>query len=526
MAEKYEVVIAGGGHNGLCVGAYLAKAGVKACVVEAHEYVGGGVVTRDLAAPGFMTDICSMLHLMIQGNPLITNDELQLQSKYGLKYIFPEPQTAVVYDDDTYMTIFQDIDKTLESIARYSPKDAEAYKKFHDWAIKMLDMLIMGLYSPTAPFGATAAMMDQSDEGRDVLRAMMMSSLDIINEWFENEKVKIALTRYASELMICPQTKGTGMAIFLMIPMLHKYGGGFPEGGSGVLSDSIARCFTEHGGTIRLNSVVKKFKVENGDCVGVVLEDGEEILASKAVVTNFNVKQVFPDMVPDAEVPQGFNDNVKNLVYSDYQALQQGLALHEAPNYKIGKEVSEAFFVEFAPSSLEKYLRSFDDLVYGIPTTDTPFASCHTLHDPTRAPEGKHTLYLYQYAPYSLKDGGPMKWDEIKDEMSDKVLKIVQDKTTNMGKENIIGRWIKTPLDFERYNMSWPHGDFTHIGSHIWQSGGNRPVPGWNYKTPVSRLYMTGPSTHPGLGVTGGGRAAVQVVMEDLGLDFEKVIEK
>ena len=93
-----------------------------------------------------------------------------------------------------------------------------------------------------------------------------------------------------------------------------------------------------------------------------------------------------------------------------------------------------------------------------------------------------------------------------------------------MGSDNILGRWVSNPLDYERHNPAFVKGDFTHIGSHLWQSGGNRPLPEWNYKTPVDKLYMCGPSTHPGMGVIGGGRAAVQVVMEDMGLDFEDLV--
>ena len=201
-----------------------------------------------------------------------------------------------------------------------------------------------------------------------------------------------------------------------------------------------------------------------------------------------------------------------------------GLAISKTWNirYKCGTETS---LVEYCDADLVKYLRGFDDLVYGIPRPDFPVLHCPTRIDPTRAPEGKHTLYIYQYAPYDLHDGGGAKWDEISEEFCEDLLTEIRDKTTNMGDENILGEWHKSPLDYERYNPAWPHGDFTHIGSHINQALGNRPLPGWSqYKTPVDKLYLCGPSTHPGMGVIGAGRAAVLVIMEDLGIDFEKVI--
>jgi phytoene dehydrogenase-like protein len=156
-----------------------------------------------------------------------------------------------------------------------------------------------------------------------------------------------------------------------------------------------------------------------------------------------------------------------------------------------------------------------------------PMMVVATLFDSTRAPQGKHTMYLYHYEPYNLKDGGAAKWDKIKQEVANGILETLRRHTTNMGAENILGRWIHTPLDIERYNPSFVHGDIGHLGAFVTQFFGNRPLPGWGkYKTPVKKLYMCGSSTHPGGAVTGGGRAAVQVIMEDLGIDFRKVIAK
>jgi len=525
MGHMFDVVIAGAGHNALCVAAYLAKAGVDVCLLEKNPYVGGGAVSRELAAPGFKTDLCSVIHIFIQPNPLILNDELNLLSKYGLKYLYPDAQMAVHFHDGTYLTLYRPIEKMVEAIAEFSKKDADAYMRFYKSTLSTLNMMLTGMYSPTPSFGTFASMMDQSDEGRRLLKGMMVSALDIINEWFENEKVKIAFTRWVSEVMISPSTKGTGLVFYMMIPVIHKYGAGLPVGGAGALSEALERCILDLGGTIKTSCSVKELKVQNGECKGVVLENGDEILASRAVVSSLNIKQMFPHMVKDVKLPEGFVERVEQLRYSDFQCFLQGLALHESPAYKVGKDIDEAFIVEFAPNSLEEYLRYFDDLTYGL-APHNPFAACLTLHDPTRAPEGKHTLYLYDFVPYDLKDGGPSRWDEIREEYAEETLDFLRQYTTNMGPENIIGQWIQSPMDLERHNPAFMHGDFCHIGSYLDQTAGNRPLAGWNYHTPVKNLYMCGPSTHPGPGIVGGGRAAVQVVMDDLGIDFEAIINK
>ncbi len=523
--EKFDVVVAGGGHNGLMAAAYLAKAGVKVCVVEKQPYVGGGVTTRELTVPGFKHDMCSTWHGFIQANPVIENDELQLLSKFGLKYIYPDVHTAVLFPDDTNIIFYQDLDKTCESISKISEKDAKAYRKFHDWSVKTLDMVTTGMFSPPASFGSLVSLLDQSDEGRDLLRGMLVSALDICNEWFESDLLKIALTRFAAEGAVAPQIKGTGVVLFVFIPLMHKYGGGLPIGGSGVLSEALARCIEHHGGIIRVSSTVKKFQVSDGEAKGVVLDTGEEILAEKGVITNFHIKQIFPDMVEGASLPSGFEDKVKRIHYVDFIALNSHYALNEAPNFTAGGDVNKAIWVQPTSSNLDEFLRGYENFSYGITDTKFPISICSTLYDKTRAPEGKHTLYLYHFEPYSIQEGGPQKWDEVGEEIADGLLESLRNRTTNMADDNILGRSFDTPLDFERYNPSWPGGNFMHIGSHIWQNMGNRPLPGWSqYRMPVKKLYLTGPSAHPGGGVVGGGRATVQAVMEDLGIDFEKII--
>ncbi len=171
-------------------------------------------------------------------------------------------------------------------------------------------------------------------------------------------------------------------------------------------------------------------------------------------------------------------------------------------------------------------MRNFDDMEYGYVPVDMPVVSCQTRLDPSRAPEGKHSMYLFHYAPYDLADGGASRWDEIREETADAVLATVQKQTTNMGADNIIGRFIETPLDLERRNPAMIGGDYSHLGRELSQMMGNRYLPGWGYKTPVDKFWMCGPSCHPGGGVSGGGRAAVQPVMEALGIDFEEVINK
>jgi phytoene dehydrogenase-like protein len=521
--ETHDVVIVGGGHNGLIVAAYLAKAGIDVCVVERQDVVGGGAVTRELTLPGFKHDVGSIMHGFIQANPLMHRDELGLKENYGLKYIFPSPQIAVLFPNDRAIFIDRDVGKTCESIAQFSPRDAEMYPKFLMACGQMSKVAAVATFSDPVPFGSMVSFLDSSDEGREYLRAILSSCMDIIDDWFESEEMRQAIARYASELMIGPREQGTGNGIF-GYALFHAWGWGLPEGGSGSLSNALAAFIRDNGGTIKVSSPVKAINVEGGEAKGVILDSGEEIEAKKAIVSNLNVKQLFQKLVKAEELPAGFLERVGRTKHAAYSAMNQAIALNEPLRYKAGGLLDESWSVHFTPWHS---LRIFDEYTYGIPNTEMPAVAVPSLLDPTRAPEGKHTLYLYHYEPYNLKDGGAARWDEIKEEVADGILETARKHVVNLGPENILGREILSPLDLERYNPSFVNGDFSHIGMYMTQLFANRPLAGWgHYKTPIGKLYMCGASTHAGGGILGAGRAAVRVIMEDFGLDFKNVIGK
>jgi phytoene dehydrogenase-like protein len=218
----------------------------------------------------------------------------------------------------------------------------------------------------------------------------------------------------------------------------------------------------------------------------------------------------------------------KRLKLSDFMAFHMELALNEAPIYKNDMTLRERWFVEFVDDyNIADYSRVYDDLVYGERPIKAPLIMCPTALDQgTRCPEGKHILYVYLFAAHDLKEGAEH-WDNVKEETEDKLLELLNRRTTNMTSDNILGKWSMSPLDYARYNPSWPKGDFAHFQSNIIQQGANRPFPGWsNYKTPIDKLYLVGCSTHPGWAVSGAARTGMYTVFEELGMDFEDMMVK
>jgi len=522
--EKYDIVIIGGGHNGLTVAAYLAKSGLDVCVVERQDIVGGTVATRELTLPGFKHEIGAYMHGIIQANPLIRLDELGLKSKYGLKYIYPEKMFEAVFPDGRTMCFYRDLDKTCESIAQFFPKDAESYRAFFKASNRMLKIASVAMFTPVPKWGAMMAFLDSSDEGREFTRTIMSSSAEITDEWFENEAVKIAITRFASEMMISPYEVGTGNAMFFA-SSLHMGGYGLVEGGSGGLSLALAACIRDSNGTIKVSSPVKSITIAAGEAKGVILENGEEIVAARAVISNVNVRQLFMDMIDPAALSTEFVGKVKKIRFSTFSAMNIAIATKAAPVFRNGNKC-DAMFTEINPW-IDDYRRIFEEYSHGIPSAAMPLIAVPTVYDPTRAPNGQHTVYLYHYEPYNLRDGGAAQWDNIKGDISKRIIQVLSEHISGLDADNILGMKVISPADIERYNPSMQSGDIMHISSSIAQSYGNRPIGGWGqYRTPINRLYMCGASTHPGGGVTGGGRAAALLIMEDLGIDYKKVVGK
>src|SRR5882757_459551 len=524
MTNNYDVVAMGAGHNGLVAAAYLAKAGKKVLVLERKAWPGGGVATREINTPGYWHDEHSSVHIMIQGNPMIRQDELGLQSKFGLKYHYGTPY-AMIFPDQTSLIAHQDLDKTCEGIARISRRDAETYRRFAKRAIAMLPMFGAGLYVPPTPMGAFVTMLDGSEQGREVLEAMQRSSLEIANQSFESEKVRIWLLRLVSENLQLPDELGTGFGLYLMPGLMHGFGVSQPVGGSGKLSESLVRCIEHYGGEVRCNSEVTRILTSGGRATGVRLSSGEELSAKDGVIGAIHPHRLhaFLDGVPERVLVRAERASLAafSIMVSHYDLKQRA-------RFRAGEEVSHAIMLEFMASErLSDMLDDFDALRRGRITERVLGAGGdESINDPSRVPPGRGMFHGITFAPFNLEEGGSARWDEIREEMGDRSLRHYQQFVSNLTSDNIIQRTVVTPLDHAR-NMpnSMVGGDVHGVAPYFYQTAGHRPTPDLSqYTVPgVEGFYLVGPFLHPGGGVFGAGRATAIRMFEHLGLDFDKV---
>jgi phytoene dehydrogenase-like protein len=292
------------------------------------------------------------------------------------------------------------------------------------------------------------------------------------------------------------------------------------KGGSGRLSESLGRCIEHHGGRIRRGALVETVTSRGGRVTGVRLAGGEEITASKGVVGCIHPHDL-------GRMVEGVDKFVArqaaNVQLSNFGAFNTHLALHAPPEYLGGAEVNDAMMVECVPTGIEAFRRSFDELRYGrIPAYDNFNVACISRVDPSQVPDPKNaSLYLYKFAPLQLAEGGNAGWAAIKDTISERYIKAFSRYATNMS-GNVIARYSETPQDMYAHNPVFKYGDIFGVGTFLNQFFSYRPTPELGqYRVPgVAGLYLSGPTTHPGGGVTGGGRAPAIAMMTDMGMSL------
>jgi phytoene dehydrogenase-like protein len=521
MADiEFDIVIAGAGVNALSCAALLTRYGLSTCVVERNSWVGGGAVTREVTVPGFKHDLFGSSHVWIQANSDF-KDLLEPELiKHGLKYI-PSTDHITGHPDKTGgpgIVIYRDIDKTVDSIARYSKADAKKYREVYDEFGAIKDGFVRAFFSPPAPPSAMARAFESSREGLRRMQEFNLSARAWVEFNFEHDFVRSVMLNWALAPQILPEQEGAGQSFYIMIPAVHVFGQAIPRGGSQELPNSMARYIEANGGQVITGATVEQIIIRDDEAHGLRLADGSQVLARKAVVTALEPKQSFLKLVGEEKLPADFTQAVRRFSFGKVTICRMHLALSEPPEFSNGEEMSRCAFHRIV-DSMPQMIRQYAEMSLGEPPSD-PFlwSACWTLLDPTRAPNGKHTLIFDTYVPNWLASG--KSWEDIKEEYAHKVLlKKLQQYAPNINSRTILGEYVESKASLERANLSFVDGT-TNGGERIAaQLGAFRPFPGYaHYRSPIRRLYMTGPHCHPGGGISAAGTIAANVMLEDFGI--------
>jgi phytoene dehydrogenase-like protein len=521
--DRFNIVVAGAGHNSLVAAAYLAKAGYRCLVLEGRPIVGGGVKTAELTLRGFKDDVCSTAHTFLLDNPMMRNDELKL-GDFGLEYVTPDPIFHVPFPDGSYLTQWRDLDRTCAEFAKFSKKDADAYRRMLAEFETVRPILLGASFVPIGFGKPLADRLAEQPRGKLWQRRLAMSAWEIIRDTFEDDHCRTFML-YLSHLSAePPDAPMTGRLAYAAARQQHS-GRPLPKGGSGALTQALARSIEAHGGVLLTNKWIKRLIVDSGKCAGVECSDGSSYRADKAVLSTIHIKHLV-DMAPRELWGADFIDGVET-----WQAESAMFVTHyattEPPKYAVEggalSPVESGILV-----SPQRALRfAYDDARGAINLEDPALqVICCSIADPTRAPAGMHTVKILGWQPYELKEG-PEHWDTIKNQVSDANLKFLRRFAPNLTDDKILARFVESPLDLERMNPHFWHGS-AHAGAqNAAQSGPMRPMPGWaQHRMPIPGLYQTGATTFPGGSVTGApGRNAATVMLKDFGTSIEEVVK-
>lgn len=526
MSEKYDVVVAGAGHNSLICSAYLAKAGLRVLVLEAREIIGGDTVTEELTIPGFWHDSCSSAHVLFQTSPTQRNNELRLD-QYGLNYLRPDPVITMPFDDGSNLTMWLDMERTVTEFNKFSRHDGEAYRRLIAEYDSVKKVFNQNVYTPVG-YGPDieTALMERPD-GAFWLRRYRQSALEVINDYFEDDHCRTFMLWLAFMTIQPVDRPYTGRLAYAIANGRQYNSWSTPQGGSGMLPKALTAFIEDHGGTVLPGKPVHELVIENGKCSGVVTDDGETFRANKAVVSTIHIKHLV-NMAPESAWGQVFTQGVEQW-QPGFTLFAAHYALSEPSLYPIGNERLPSVAAGIGGNS-DNMLRLMNDVRRGQIHQDDPvmLIVTSTVADPTRTPSDKHTLKVLSFFPYILAEGGPQRWDAIKEEVAQRNLDHLRKYVPNLTDDVILGHCVESPLDLERRNRHNWHGSCHGGDLSPAQSGKMRPVPNWaSHRLPIPGLYQTGATTHPGGSVSGGpGRNAAWVVLDDLGISLESVIQK
>jgi len=526
MPDARDVVIIGGGHNGLVTAFYLAKAGFKPLVLERRGQPGGAAITEEFH-PGFRGSI--LAHTAGPIRPDILRD-MQL-AKHGLKLITPEVSTVSLSPDGRALILYNDLRKSCEEIAKFSKKDATRYPEFQESLAKISKVIgeALELTPPNIDEPSKGDLWGMLQTGRAIrklgkkdmyrlLRWGPMAVADLVAEYFETELLRATIAaRGIFGTFLGPWSAGSSLVLLLRAAGdRHPAGSAhFAAGGMGSITQAMAAAATQAGAQIRSGAEVIEVRVKDGVATSLVLSNGEEITAT-AIISNADPKRTLLKLVDPIHLTPDFVMKLQHFRMPGTVA-KVNLALSALPNFSAlagasGEALSGRIHIGPEIDYLE---RAFDDSKYGN-FSRQPYleVAIPSIADPSLAPAGKHVMSIYvQYAPYKLKASD---WESQRVTLGDTVVKTLAQYAPNLP-ELIMSHQIITPQDLEdTYGLTGGH--IFHGELALDQFFTMRPLLDWaRYRTPIKNLYLCGSGTHPGVGLTGGsGANAAREILKDL----------
>ncbi|HEY9751851.1 MAG TPA: NAD(P)/FAD-dependent oxidoreductase [Coleofasciculaceae cyanobacterium] len=536
--QTYDVIIIGAGHNGLVCAAYLLQAGYSVLLLEKRAVPGGAATTEEVMpdeAPGFKFNLCAIDHELIHLGPVV--QELELH-QYGLEYLFCDPVVFCPHPDGRYFLAHRSLEQTCAEIARYSPRDAEKYREFTTYWLRLVSALAPLFNAPPRAildiagnynirkikdlFGAVGS----TQKALEFVRTMLTSAEDLLNEWFDSELIKAPLARLCAEMGMAPSQKNLAIGA-MMMAMRHSPGMARPKGGTGALVEALVRRVQSLGGLILTDQTVDRVLIAEGRAVGVRVAGQQDYRATHGVISNIDAQRLFLHLIDPAEVdsadPALRERLERRIINNNETILKIDLAMSEPLRFDRYQHRDQLLVgsILIADSVAQVEIAHHDPMMGRIPDADpSMYVVQPTILDPTMAPAGMHTLWIEFFAPYQIagREGTGLQgtgWtDNLKQQVADRVIDKLAEYAPNV-KTATISRRVESPAELGE-RLGTIKGNYYHLDMSLEQMVFLRPLPEIaNYKTPIQGLYLTGAGTHPGGSISGmPGRNCARVFLQ------------
>mgnify|MGYP000856263140 CR=1 FL=1 len=511
MAD-YDAIIVGAGHNGLAAAMVLGRAGWKVLVLETSDVPGGASKSRELTLPGYIHDMHAANIGFFLGSDTFADFKDEMFAN-GFNIACGDQPFASTFPDGDAVCGYTDHEKMMAELARHDPADAQAwadllqeFSKLSGPILQVLKMpmpstsLLRQMYKVYRTLGAS--------DFWDMAQILLSSSRSFTDSRFKSEKVKALFTPWGFHLDQAPDIAGGAMFPYLEVPLDCVNGLAFSAGGIGRMMDSMVAIVKRQGGDVRMNSSVTSIPVDKGRAVGVVLQDGTRLSAKKAVIASVTPPKLFGSLVAESDVPIGFMKKVHGFRYSAGATLMIHLALDGPVPWAAGEHLANCSYVHIAPYT-DDIARTYYESGHGLlPTSPLLVCGQQSRLDPSRAPEGKETLWVQVRAVPSVPVGDAAgrltatNWDDLREPFAERMLDKIESCAPGF-KSRILAKTVITPPEMEKDNPNLVGGDSVSGSHHLDQHFMFRPFAGWSrYKTPVKNLYMIGQSTWPGAGLS------------------------
>jgi len=524
MAQSYDVIIIGSGPNGLAIGAYLSRAGQRVLLLERRFEAGGGLATEQVTLPDYYHNTHAIYKMMVDYAPVYR--DFALEEKYGVEHIQPELQVAMPLADGRCLCIHREVERSCQSIAEFSAKDAESYRAISRRFDEMMKHILgPQTYVPMEGALEMAAKAEMTELGREVSAFAERTPQEIVCDLFEDDHVRTLMLYMACHWGLEYDQSGVSYMVPVYLNRMANYR--LTAGGSHRVSNALLKSIFEHQGEIRTSARIARILVEGGEARGVLLEDGTRLLAEKAVVSTIDLHQTFLEYVGEESLDPLFADSIRSWEWEEWSLCNLHLALLEPPRFKVAErrpELDRAFIYLLGYESMDELTGHWEAIRKGRIPDGAGCNGCFpSVHDPFQAPPGRATGLLSQMAPFELESGGSERWLErrMREEVKQRQLALLQRYAPNLSSEKVLWTYLTTPADIQNKFANMVRGSYKQGAYQPFQMGYLRPNQDCSHcRTPIARLYLGGASVAPGgMVIFGPGYNCSNAIAEDFGIE-------